>query len=144
MSTNPAPEFKSTQYEFTDEQNRTISGLVDGMRTVATLIQLLGLAFVVFFGLMLYQAIQGTTHYGPAAGMGAGALLCLSIGFWTGGSAHSFRRIVETKNEDIWHLMSALESLRNMYGLLRAIILVSLVLLVVGLALAAFAGTKAG
>lgn len=143
MNTSP-PEFKSNQYEFTDEQNRTISGLVDGMRTVATLIQLLGLAFLVFFGLTMYQAIQKGADYGPPAGLGAGALLCLSIGFWTGGSAHSFRRIVETKNEDIWHLMNALESLKNMYGLLRAIILVSLVLIVVGLALAAFAGVRAG
>ncbi|MBX9583477.1 MAG: hypothetical protein K2X87_24515 [Gemmataceae bacterium] len=146
MSTSPVPEFKSNQYEFTDEQNRTISQLVDGMRTVATLIQLLGLAFVVFLGLAVYQGMQqgGSHYYGTAAGLGAGALLCLSIGFWTGGSATSFRRIVETKNEDVWHLMNALESLRNMYGLLRAIILVSLVLIVVGLALAGYAAATRG
>ena len=140
MSTTPAPEFKSNQYEFTDEQNKTISNLADGMGTVATLIKLLGLAFLVFFGLQLYLAIQvQDNNWGPAAGLGAATLLCLAFGFWTGGSARSFRRIVETKNEDVWHLMNALESLRNMYSLMRTIILLSLVLIVVGLGLAAFA-----
>lgn len=145
MSPSPVPEFKSNQYEFTDEQNRSISQLADGMRTTATLVQLLGLAFVVLFGLTLYQALYHGANWGPAAGLGAGALLCLSIGFWTGGSAHSFRRIVETKNEDVWHLMNALDSLRNMYGLVRAVVLVSLVLIVVGVALAGYAvATKGG
>jgi hypothetical protein len=46
---------------------------------------------------------------------------------------------VETKNEDIWHLMNALESLRSMYGLLRGVVMISLFLTVVGLGLAAFA-----
>lgn len=146
MSPSPLPEFKSNQYEFTDEQNRTISGLADGMRTAATLVQLLGLAFLVLFGLSAYQAIKVEgANWGPAAGLGAGALLALSIGFWTGSAAHSFRRIVETKNEDVWHLMNALESLRSMYGLLRGIVMISLFLTVVGLALAGYAlSTRAG
>ena len=63
----------------------------------------------------------------------------LCPGFWTGGAATSFRKIVETKNEDIWHLMNALGSLHNMYGLLRTIILGSLVLAVVAGAMIAFA-----
>ena len=136
MTPSPTPEFKSSQYEFNDEQNRTISQLADGMGTVATLIKILGLAFLVFFGIQLYHAAQVKDEYASLAGLGAATLLCLAIGFWTSGSAHSFRRIVESKNEDIWHLMNALESLRNMYSLLRSIILLSLVLIVVGLALA--------
>src|SRR3954470_17998666 len=99
MQTSPTPEFKSNQYEFNDEQNRTISQLADGMGAVALLIKLLGLAFLVFFGLQLYVATQHSTgaDYAPVAGLGAATLLCLSIGFWTGGAAHSFRRVVETK-----------------------------------------------
>jgi hypothetical protein len=140
MSPSPLPEFKSNQYEFTDEQNRTISGLADGMRTAATLVQLLGLALLVFAGLSAYQAIKVEgANWGPAAGLGAATLFVLTVGFWTGSAAHSFRRIVETKNEDIWHLMNALESLRGMYGLLRGIVMVSLFLAVVGLGLAGFA-----
>ena len=142
MSTPPMQEYRTNQYEFTDEQNKTISRLADGMGGVALLMKLLGLAFLVLFGLTLYQAIQTQTNYAPAAGLGAGTLLCLSIGVWTGGSAHSFRRIVETKNEDVWHLMNALEGLRNMYGLLRGIVVLSLVLLMVGLGVTGFMMSK--
>jgi hypothetical protein len=144
MSTTPAPESRSNPYEFTDEQNKTITQLADGMGTVATLLKLLGLAFLVFFGLTLYHAVQVQGHYAPAAGLGAATLLCLSIGIWSGGAAKSFRRIVETRNEDVWHLMNALESLRDMYGLLRGIILLSLVLIAVGLAVGAAAVMRVG
>ena len=140
MSPSPLPEFRSNQYEFTDEQNRTIGGLADGMRTAATLVQLLGVALLVFAGLAAYQAIKVEgTNWGPAAGLGAATLFVLTVGFWTGSAAHSFRRITETKNEDVWHLMNALESLRNMYGLLRGVVMISQVLTVVGLGLLAFA-----
>jgi hypothetical protein len=147
MSTAPTPdvppikEYKSAQTEFTDEQNRQISALTDAMRVVAGLMQLMGLAFVVLAALTATDAVQAATAitgYGPTIGFGAAALLCLCIGFWTGSSATSFRRIVETKNEDMWHLMNAIGSLHNMYGLLRTIILGSLVLGVVAAAMVAF------
>lgn len=132
----PIETHRSGQYEFNDEQNRQISGLVDAMRVCAALMQLMGLAFVVLC-VMAVLAARQSGGYGPSVGLGAGALLCLSIGFWTGSAATSFRRVVETKNEDIWHLMNALGKLHNMYGLLRTIILGSLVLAVVALALIA-------
>jgi hypothetical protein len=146
MSAQPTPdvppikEYKSAQYEFTEEQNRQISGLVDAMRVVAGLMQLLGLAFVVLTALTATGSIQtpGIIGYGPAIGLGCAALVCLCIGFWTGSAANSFHKIIETKNEDIWHLMNALGSLHNMYGLLRTIILGSLVLAVVAGALIAY------
>ena len=134
----PIEQHKSAQYEFNDEQNRQISALVDAMRVTAGLMQLMGLALVVLCCMSVAVGVEKGGGYGPAIGLGAAALLCLCIGFWTGGSATSFRRIVETKNEDIWHLMNALESLQKMYGLLRTIILGSLVLAVVALALIVF------
>jgi hypothetical protein len=146
MSTSPLPsgpdlppinEYKSTQYEFTDEQNRQISGLSDAMRVTAGLLQLLGLVFVILCTLAITGAVQRKSGYGPAVGLGSAALLCLCTGFWTGGSASSFRKIVETRNEDIWHLMNALGQLHTMYALLRTIILGSLVLAMVGLTLTA-------
>jgi hypothetical protein len=109
------------------------------MRVCAGLMQLMGLAFVVMCVMAVLSAQKAGGGYGPSVGLGTGALLCLSIGFWTGSAATSFRRIVETKNEDIWHLMNALGKLQNMYGLLRTIILGSLVLAVVALALIAIA-----
>jgi hypothetical protein len=138
MSTPSMQDSRSNAFEFNGEQNKTINELADGMGSVALLMKLLGTAFLVLFGLTLYHAIQTQGNYAPAAGLGAGTLLCLAIGFWTGGSAHSFRRIIETKNEDVWHLMNALESLRNMYGLLRGIVLLSLVLLMVGLGITGY------
>ena len=138
MSTAPQPEFKSEQYEFNAEQNRTINELAGAMEVVATLMKVLGLLFLIFFGLLLYQAFQVRAGYGPVIGLGAATLICLAVGFWTSGSAHSFRRIVESKNQDVWHLMNALTSLRDMYALLRTIILGSLVVLLLGLALFAF------
>jgi hypothetical protein len=134
-------EFKSAQYEFNDEQNRAISGLTDAMRVVAGLLQLLGLAFVVLCALTATGALKAgvLSGYGPPIGFGVAALLFLCIGFWTGGAATSFRKVVETKNEDVWHLMNALGSLRNMYGLLRTIILGGLVLSVIAGAMIAFA-----
>jgi hypothetical protein len=130
-------EYKSAQYEFNDEQNRQFSGLADAMQVVAGLTQLLGLAFVILCAMAVTTAVQNGGGYGPSIGLGSAALLTLCIGFWTGGAATSFRKIAETKNEDIWHLMNAVSQLHNMYGLLRTIILGSLVLSVVAAVLVA-------
>jgi hypothetical protein len=141
----PIKEYKSAQYEFNDEQNREFASLADAMRVTAGLMQLVGLAFVVLAAMTTVQAVnsgaQNVGAYGPAIGLGSAALLTLCVGFWTGGAATSFRKIAETKNEDVWHLMNAVGSLRAMYGLLRTIIFGSLVLAVVGLGLVAFAMT---
>ena len=138
-------ELKSNQYEFNDEHNKEFSQLADAMGSVGNLIKILALAFVIFFGLLVYDVVQSKSgNYGPAAGVGAGMLFFVAMGFWTGSAAHSFRRIVETKNEDIWHLMNAVSSLKNMYSMLKGIIMVSLVLLVVGVTLLAVAWSKGG
>lgn len=132
----PPVEYKSAQYEFTEEQNRTVGALADSMRTVATLMQLLGLAFAIFFVLQLMHTLKNRENFFPAIGLGASMLLCLAFGFWTGGAAASFRKIVETKNEDVWHLLRALKSLHHMYSTVQAIIYSGLVLAVVGIGLA--------
>ena len=134
----PIKEYKSAQYEFNDEQNREFSALADSMRVTGSLMLLVGLAFLVLAALTVTQVVNAGGNYGPAIGLSAAALLALCIGFWTGGAATSFRKIAETKNEDVWHLMNAVGSLRSTYGLLRTIILGSLVLAVVGLGLLAF------
>lgn len=137
----PMKEFKSAQYEFNDEQNREFSSLADAMKVTAGLMQLAGLAFVVLAALSAVSVAKAGTPvaaYGPAVGLGAAALLFLCVGFWTGGAASSFRKIAETKNEDVWHLMNAVGALRSMYGLMRTIIFGALVLVVVALGMLAF------
>jgi hypothetical protein len=136
MSTAPQSEFKSAQFEFTDEHNRTLSGLATSMSTSATLLQLLGVAFATLCALQILVVVKSGAGYIPAIGLGAGALFCLTFGFWTARASNSFHRMVATKNEDIWHLMNALGKLHSMYAFMRFIILVSLILAAVGLALA--------
>lgn len=130
--------FKSEQYEFNDEQNRTLSNLAESMGAFAQLMKILGLGFGILCGLQAVGAIETKGGYGALAGLGAATLLCLSFGFWTSSSAGSFRKIVETRNEDVWHLMNALGSLKNMYSLMRMMIIGSIVIIVVAVAVAAF------
>jgi len=101
------------------------------MSVVATLLQLLGLVFGLVAGLQAAAVQQLGYGIGPPIGLGVAALLFLALGFWTGSAARSFRRIVESRNEDLWHLMNALGKLHSMYSLLRTLILGSIVLVVV-------------
>ena len=155
MSSAPQPPqipaqvpFQSAQQEFSDEHNRTFSGLSDSMRAFANLMKILGAAFAVLVVVaIIYAAVsRGKPLEGQAEGpMRVGpwgfvlmlapfALLFLTFGLWAGGAAGSFRKIAETKNQDVWNLMNALTSLGRMFALLRFLILAALVLLVVGAA----------
>ena len=129
------PVYRSRQHEFTDEENRTISDLAASMSVVATLLQLLGLVFGLFAGLQFAAAQQLGHGIGSAIGLGVAALLFLAVGFWTSSAARSFRRIVESRNEDVWHLMNALGKLQSMYSLLRTLILGGIVLVIVAVVL---------
>jgi hypothetical protein len=137
-----------TQYEFNDEQNGRISRLADSMRTVAGLLQILGLVFAIFFVMKLVYLLQikdeGIRHLPAIAaiGMGSAMMLCLAMGLWTSWAAQEFRKVVETKGSDLWHLMNALRQLNHMYSLIQAIVYGSLVLAVVGLVLALVAQFK--
>lgn len=138
MSAGQPPEFKSGQYEFNEEQNRQFSGLADAMVAFATMMKVLGLVFVLLLGLHLAGTLK-TSGHGPTVGLGAATLLCLCFGFFTGSASASFRKIVETKNADIWHLMNAVGQLQNMFGVLRFLIIAAIVAAAVGAALTAAA-----
>jgi protein-S-isoprenylcysteine O-methyltransferase Ste14 len=133
--------FKSAQHEFTDEHNRTFSGLSDAMRSFANLMKILGAVFAVLVvGAVILALMKQTpekAHVGPwglVVGLLPFAVLCLAFGFWAGRSAGAFRKIAESKNEDVWNLMKALGSLKNMFALLRFLMLATIVLLIVGAA----------
>ena len=74
----PIKEYKSAQYEFNDEQNRSFSALADSMRVTASLMQLVGLAFVVLAAMTTVQAVNAggasVGAYGPAIGLWSAAL----------------------------------------------------------------------
>lgn len=146
----PQVPFKSGQFEFTDEHNRSFSGLSDSIRAFANLMKILGAVFGVLFVIAVIIALftkqmtglpegvkEGPMHTGPwgyAVMLAPFALLFLTFGLWAGGSAAAFRKIAETKNEDIWNLMTALNSLGKMFAMLRFLVIAALVLLVVGAA----------
>lgn len=61
-----------------------------------------------------------------AGNIGVLGLLFLMFGTWTRTSSGAFRQIVDTQGRDISHLMSALGSLQNMYGLIYTFLLVAI------------------
>jgi hypothetical protein len=65
--------------------------------------------------------------------------LAFVIGGFTVQAAAAFRRIVDTRGDDIGHLMTALGALRSLYQLQVFLLSAALVLLVVGFIL--FAGS---
>ncbi len=130
--------FKSNQFEFTEEQNRTMSGLSDAMRSFANLMLILGLVFFVLTLLSGLMAANDKGNWGFPIGLGAATMLTGSFGFFTGRAAKSFRKVAETQNEDIWHLMTALGALKGMFGLLRFLTIATLILMVVAGAVMAF------
>jgi hypothetical protein len=62
----------------------------------------------------------------------------LLIGIWTLNAGKSFRLIVDTKGQDIPHLMVALNSLRKLYTLMFWILIIGLVFMVLAIVGAIF------
>jgi hypothetical protein len=63
---------------------------------------------------------------GVAVFCGVTGLFFLLQGVWARSSAASFQKIVDTKGDDISHLMYAVGSLRTMYGLLYMLLALAL------------------
>jgi hypothetical protein len=74
---------------------------------------------------------------GLAIFTGVTGLIFLLQGVWTRSSAASFQQIVDTKGNDIDHLMNAIDSLQSMYGQVHLLLLAGLLggLVAIGLTL---------
>jgi hypothetical protein len=157
----------SAQYEFTEDQNRQISGLAGSMRfvglfsvifgVVALLITLLTVLFIFRDRLPAGFREKAADYYqkakaklpadlqekaeeysfdkiptgnnflmGVAIFCGVTGLIFLLQGLWARSSAGSFQKIVDTKGNDITNLMTAIGSLRTMYGLLYLLLAAAL------------------
>jgi len=86
-------------YEFTSDQNQTISKLSLYMRIISVLIIFVSVVNVIGFDI------------GSLLSSG----LFFMIGLCTWRAADSFNRIVTTEGFDIGHLMEGMENLRNIY-----------------------------
>jgi hypothetical protein len=116
-------------YEFNDEQNRLIGHLGARMTSVGGVQLLLGLLLLALAAMLLLAWQNGHTM-GPAAipGWVPGvtvaifAFFPLMIGGWVRSAGGSFKRVAESQNRDMWHLMNALRSLDSIFSLMSRLI----------------------
>jgi succinate-acetate transporter protein len=97
----PRAPFHTRHYEFSENENQIIENLASKMN-------FLGLAILVF-GIVVLLA--GVIHFHP--GLIFGSIIFLTTGIFAISASQSFRNVVETKGDDINHLMSALDHLRK-------------------------------
>jgi hypothetical protein len=118
---------KVQAYEFTPAQDSIIRALSKKMNFVGyfyiVVSALVGLAGL---GLLFINAFLGLFYM---------VLLTpeLLIGIWTLTAGKSFRMVVDTKGQDIPHLMNALDSLRKLYTLTFWILIIGLVFMVIAI-----------
>jgi hypothetical protein len=119
-------------YEFSPEQNEVIASLASNMWMVGV-VSLIGGGLLVVAG--CFQFAKGG---GSALIQGAVAVV---LGGFTVQAAGAFRQIVDSRGDDIGHLMTALGVLRSLYRL-QVILLLCLALALLGLlfGLAAISG----
>jgi hypothetical protein len=79
-------------------------------------------------------------HYlwGVAINGAVVGLFYLVLGIWTRSAAASFQKIVDTKGNDIMHLMNALSSVYGMYSLIWTLLVLTLLAALLGLALTVY------
>jgi hypothetical protein len=73
--------------------------------------------------------------WGVAISTGAAGLFYLLLGIWTRSASKSFRKIVDTRGNDISNLMNGLWALHRMFSLLYIVLLLVLLAGVVSLGL---------
>jgi len=139
---NPVYDTPSGGYEFTPEQERTVSRLGHSLRW--TSLPLISLGLLVLINLLMYAIwIWRRGQYDnlqlaalPLFLLGI-AILFVGIGAWIGRAGASFLRITETRGNDIDHLMSALGQLDKVWvviaGFVKALILLTFLTLLFNL-----------
>src|SRR5262249_33056774 len=125
------------QYEFTPQQNRVIGQLAGDMNWVAVPLVALGVLYAIAGVVAMIQAI---THRAEATFSllwlllaGAVAIFLIGQGMMTMKAAGSFRQIVDTRGQDINHLMDALEKMRVQYSSLAMLVKLYLAFTVISL-----------
>ncbi|MGE0433228.1 MAG: hypothetical protein AB7K09_09540 [Planctomycetota bacterium] len=151
------------EYEFTQEQNVTISSLAAKMGMVGLFTLLMGLLLLIVAGGGIASSLAGSKITPPAnlapealaafnrviefgeshrnltlfssAGTGVLAVILLAVGVYIRRAATSFRGIVATEGSDITNLMNAVGSLRNTFSMFNTLLMLALL---VGIAYAGY------
>jgi hypothetical protein len=123
-------------YEFTDDQNKVIDDLSAKMRFVGGFICVIGILYVVLGSMGLLQSYTGPTPHRNDPWMNlflaVNGLATILIGSWTVGGGIAFKRVVDTRGNDIGNLMDALGELHKLYTL-QYLICAALVVVMIGL-----------
>jgi hypothetical protein len=129
-------------YEFSEEQNKTIGSLAYSMRGVGFFYAVLGLASLAFYGYTLYRMVLGSgleikdaftwnlIQNQSVQGIVSG-LLFLIFGILTRSAAGHLQRVVDTRGDDVAHLMTALGRLGGAFRLLYFVIVIALAAIVI-------------
>jgi hypothetical protein len=128
------------EYEFTEDENDTITIIAHLMRFVGTGMIGIGALLGVFSGIFLI-AIMAHTRADPREALLLVLLalqtfacgFAIMIGFWLRGASESFQQIVNTRGNDIANLMEALHELGRVYGVQRILLVLGGALGVIGL-----------
>jgi hypothetical protein len=138
---NDQPAYRTErEYEFTPEQNDVIARLSNAMKWVSVPLLVLGALCTVNLIMGIVWLVQ-TRNYQDWQAIGtilyllASTLLFLAFATWTSKSSHAFRQITETRGRDISHLMSALDGLRMVYGVLATFVKVFIAITLLALVL---------
>ena len=115
-------------YEFTAEQNRLIADLARKMKGVALFMATIG---AMAFAGCVTSALRDRPDLAVIAALAAAFFLAIAI--WTFRAGREFRRVVDTRGQDIPHTMNALAQLRRFYTLHFWLIIVYLVLIVLAI-----------
>ena len=121
-------------YEFSEEENDLIASLSRAMRFVGSFAMFWAvLSVIVSIGVIAYKfRVKGDLTIDPTGWIAViGYWL---IGTWTRRAAASFTQVEKSRGHDIPWLMDALRHLRGVYGLIRLLLLV---LIVIGAAILA-------
>jgi hypothetical protein len=118
-------------YEFSPEQNEVIASLASNMKMVGVVSLICGALFVLAVTLFAKGGVSALLQ----------GIVALVFGVFTVLAAGEFREIVDSREDDIGHLMTALGVLRNLYKLQVILLLcLALALLSLSFGLVAFSG----
>ncbi len=109
----------ATEFEFSEAHKESLAGLAASMSFVGVCEVLLGLMSATF---ALGAGYSG--YPGVAAGLAAGAAVCMPFGWWAMSGGRSLSALVRTRGRDVAHLMEAVGHLRWLFGFARVFIIV--------------------
>ena len=113
----------SAQYEFSEVENATFTGLSKAMKLVGTVALALGALMVIgFFALLMRHRIgQGTLSL-------IQGMVMVVMGIWNRDAAGPVERIVTSSGSDITHLMQAMEKMKKIFSLTQTLLLATILL----------------